>query len=102
MKFGLKEQEITQICDIFRLYPEVKQVKVFGSRATGDYRETSDIDLVIMDDVSIDIVAKIKYQLEESTTVPYFFDVLAYNKIKNLALKNLINQEGRVFFESAA
>jgi len=100
MKFGLTEEEIKQICNIFSLYPEIETVLIFGSRATGNYKKTSDIDLALKGHISIDIITKIRYQLEESTTLPYFFDVVDYYKIKNIKFKKLIDEQGKILYHT--
>lgn len=44
-KFGLNEQSIRIITDILKKYPEIEQAIIYGSRAKGNYRIGSDIDL---------------------------------------------------------
>ena len=46
-KFGLEEKIVENIINILRKYEEVESAKIFGSRARGDYREASDIDIVL-------------------------------------------------------
>ena len=50
MRYGLSEKIINQIEDIIRKYDNYK-FKLFGSRARGDYKKTSDIDIAIFKDV---------------------------------------------------
>jgi len=45
--FGLPPHAMTKICTIFRKYPAIKRVVLYGSRAMGNYRPGSDIDLCI-------------------------------------------------------
>ena len=47
--FGLKEKDINAINDVFNQYPEIIQVIIYGSRAKGNYKPGSDIDLSIED-----------------------------------------------------
>ena len=47
MKYGLSDQVITKIIDVFTKFPEVKEVILYGSRAKGNYKRGSDIDLAI-------------------------------------------------------
>jgi len=46
-KFGLKAKHIAAIRNAFRQYPSIEQVVLYGSRAKGNYRTGSDIDLTI-------------------------------------------------------
>jgi hypothetical protein len=59
----------------------------------GNYRKTSDIDF--------DIVAQVKYQLDEETTLPYFFDVVDYQNITDKELKKQIDMHGKVFYRKS-
>lgn len=45
-KTGIKPIVIEEICDIARKY-SVKKVILFGSRARGNFKEKSDIDLAV-------------------------------------------------------
>ena len=99
MKFGLSKSEVEQIQKIFRSCPGIEQVLIFGSRAMGNYRKTSDIDFALKGDINFDLTAKIKYQLEEETTLPYFFDVVDYQHIKDKELKKRIDLYGKIFYQ---
>lgn len=43
--FGLSNTVISEICNVFKMYPDIEEVLIFGSRAKGNYRTGSDIDL---------------------------------------------------------
>ena len=43
---GIKEQVLTEINKLAEIY-QIKKVVLFGSRARGDFRERSDIDLAV-------------------------------------------------------
>lgn len=47
-KFGLDEKVIEDIVNILKKYKEVESAKIFGSRARGDYRKASDIDIALL------------------------------------------------------
>lgn len=46
--FGLKDDLILKFREVFAKYPEIDQVLIYGSRAMGNYRSGSDIDLVLV------------------------------------------------------
>lgn len=50
MRYGLSEKVINQIENIVKKYDKYN-FKLFGSRARGDYKKTSDIDIAIFKDV---------------------------------------------------
>lgn len=44
---GLTQQEQDLICGVLRAHPEIAEAKIFGSRAKGNSRPNSDIDLAL-------------------------------------------------------
>ena len=44
---ALRDKDLTVLCGAFRRFPAVREVRVFGSRATGHARRASDLDLAI-------------------------------------------------------
>lgn len=53
MAFGLILKQEKIINEIFSKYPQIKKVIVYGSRAKGNFREGSDIDLTIVEEKEI-------------------------------------------------
>ncbi|MCS6796683.1 MAG: nucleotidyltransferase domain-containing protein, partial [Raineya sp.] len=47
MKYGLPNSAIEAIQKVFSKYPEIEKVILYGSRAMGNYRVGSDIDLTL-------------------------------------------------------
>jgi len=47
MRFGLKEEIVRNIISVLNSCPSVQKAVIFGSRARGDYRYNSDIDVAI-------------------------------------------------------
>ncbi len=91
MKFGLTSSALTMIGDVFKTHPEVKTVRVFGSRAMGNYQPSSDIDLVLWGEVDQYLLGKIGLELDE-LPLPYHFDVKVYDQITHQALKQHITR----------
>jgi predicted nucleotidyltransferase len=59
--FGLTERDRITIERIFKKYPEITQVHLFGSRAKGTFKRGSDIDLaIITETVSEETILKLK------------------------------------------
>lgn len=46
-KTGIKDVVIQEICQLARKY-QIEKVILFGSRARGDYKRVSDIDLAVV------------------------------------------------------
>ena len=48
MRFGLKDQAISDIKSVFSSYLQIEAVILYGSRAMGTYRHSSDINLTVV------------------------------------------------------
>lgn len=80
--YGLSDLTINDLQNVFRSYPNIKKVVIFGSRAKGNYRDGSDIDLaVIGDGISKEQISNIYMNIEDSGLL-YKVDILDYNKYK--------------------
>lgn len=101
INFGLLKRDINNILLALKLFPEIEKATIFGSRAMGNYKKGSDIDLAIMgEEVNYHTVSKLSAKLNEELPIPYFIDVVDYNTISNIKLKEHIEQEGQVFYNS--
>ena len=94
---GLSQKELEILKEVFKKFDNIKEVILFGSRALGKHRPSSDIDLAI-NNVDINILSKLKYTLEEDTNLPYFFDVVIYDNLENMELKKHIDEFGKVIY----
>ena len=80
-KFGLTEEVINNIVDIFKKYEEVESAKIFGSRARGDYRKGSDIDIALFGDkLTNTINTKIFFDIDD-LYLPYMIDLINFNSL---------------------
>ena len=99
MKFGLLDTEIENIHKIFSQNQEIEKVIIFGSRAKGNYRNNSDIDLVIFGNINLRILNQINIELD-NLLLPYTFDLLIYKNIENEEVKEHIKRLlYKLFFE---
>jgi len=96
--FGLPEKTIGLINEIFSKYPEVEKAIIYGSRARGDYRNGSDIDLTILGDVSFRDKTHIA-RLIDDLPIPYMCDLSILKDIKNQNLVEHIERVGKTFYE---
>ncbi len=94
--YGLTEKEFYKIIEILKSYSkEIEWVKIFGSRARGDYKKASDIDLAIK--FREDKLLDLKDELYK-TSLPYTTDIIDYKKNTNENLKKFIDKEGYIIF----
>ena len=89
--FGLSDKILSMLNSYFEQQSELQEVWVYGSRAMGKERPGSDIDLAIVTTADTDLSGHIKTDLEDLPT-PYTFDVIDYNRISHLPLKNHIDR----------
>lgn len=100
MKFGLSDDQLRQVQAILSKYPAITEAVVFGSRAMGNYKEASDVDVALKGDVTLSMVADVKYELEEDTYLPFFFDIIAYGLIDAPKLKEHIDKYGVALYRA--
>lgn len=89
----LSNDNIIKINNILKKYPEIERVYLYGSRSLGNAKDGSDIDLSLVGNVSLELFAKIKMDLDD-LYFPQIFDLSIYNEIKSENLLKLINQFG--------
>ena len=89
MQEDLKEKLIK----VFSKYPEIKKVVLFGSRARGDNKINSDVDLCIFGQISHSVLAKIDMYIYE-LDIPLSFDILCFDELSKKALIENILSEG--------
>ncbi len=93
---GLTQIQLNFLKEVFAHYPQIEQVKIYGSRAKGTWHKRSDIDLVAFGDgLDRSIIADVLMELDDSD-IPYQVDFQDYNDLKN---KHLIDHVDRVGFE---
>jgi predicted nucleotidyltransferase len=102
MKFGLDKSIIREINNIFSRFPEVESGVIYGSRAMGNYRPGSDIDLTFKGkNLTLKIINKISLKLDD-LFLPYTFDLSVFDQIENEDLIEHINKAGKLFYKQPA
>lgn len=100
MKYGLSEQTLQKIHNVFVRYPQVEEVVLYGSRAKGDYKNGSDIDLTLHggDSLTHTILSKIANDLDDQL-LPYTIDLSIFKNIKNPDMVEQIERIGVIFYK---
>ena len=96
---GLEQKELEIIKSVFKKNSKLKSVKIFGSRAKGNYRPNSDIDLALIGDLDLLEAEKISSELDD-LPLPYLFDVKVFNQITTTELLDHINRVGVFIYDS--
>ena len=103
MRYGLLDSDLRHIADALSQFDEIHQAVLFGSRAKGNYKQGSDVDLAIKGDrITHRTVAALADCLNEDKPLPYFFDVVHYETIDEPRLVEHIDRVGRVIFQRAS
>ena len=98
-RFGLKESTINKIISVFAKHPKIEKVLLYGSRAKGNYRNGSDIDLTLIgDELSYSYLSNIELDIDD-LFLPYSFDISILKDIDNPDLVEHINRVGVVLYE---
>ena len=94
-KFGLLAADIDAIILVLNTEPKIEQAILFGSRAKGNYKNGSDIDLALKGHaLDFDTINRISYLLNEESLLPYKFDILNYHSITEIKLMDHIKRIG--------
>ena len=99
MEYGLEDSTIEKICSVLNQFTSISKAVLYGSRAKGNYKKGSDIDLCLF---GKDIDQLLVYRIEESLDdllLPYQFDLSAYSSLSNKELIDHIDRIGVVFYQ---
>ena len=101
MEYGLSDNTITSLFSIFHKYTGIRQVILYGSRAKGNFRVGSDIDLTLKTDnrFTHNDLLNIAGDFDDSS-LPYLIDVSIYDTLSNPDLKAHIDRVGKVLYTS--
>jgi predicted nucleotidyltransferase len=97
MMFGLSERAINKLNSVFAQHPSIEKAMLFGSRAKGNYKKGSDIDLSLVGNISFKEFLRINNEIDD-LLLPWIVDLSLFSHIKNEALIAHINRIGCVFY----
>lgn len=93
MKYGLSEEIYNKIKEIIEKYNKY-EFKIFGSRARGDYKINSDIDIVVINCLDSEEKFNIKNEID-LLDIPYTIDLIFIEEITKEELLNSIERDGK-------
>lgn len=101
MKYGLHQTTIQKINAVFNRYPQVEKAILYGSRAKGNYKNGSDIDITLSGkDLSLKVVYKILDDLDE-LLLPYTIDLSIFDDIDDPDVVDHIRRVGVPFYDKS-
>ena len=98
-EFGLSSKTMESILGVLKKYPNIEKCILYGSRAIGNYRTGSDIDLTLMGEtLTLTDLLRIENDLDD-LLLPYKIDLSIFHQINHEGLIEHIKTNGQVFFE---
>ncbi|PCJ18795.1 MAG: hypothetical protein COB02_10200 [Candidatus Cloacimonadota bacterium] len=92
--YGLNQSLIDDLITIFSNFQQIDKVVLYGSRAKGNYRKGSDIDLSFFGEtLNLNAIFKIQDKIEDLDS-PYLFDLSIFHQIDNPDLIDHIKRIG--------
>jgi predicted nucleotidyltransferase len=100
LRFGLKEATIEKICSVLARHPQIDKALLYGSRAKGNYKNGSDIDLTLVGgpDLTMTVLYRIMDEIDD-LLLPYTFDLSIFNHISDPDVVDHIRRVGVTFYE---
>lgn len=96
--FGIYPNSFKEILSILKKHESIEKVIIYGSRAKGNYKEGSDIDLTLFGTIKHNELMQLQNELDESY-IPYLFDISIYNELQSESLIDHINRVGKIFYQ---
>jgi len=95
---GLPAQVVESIRQVLGHFPHIEQAVLYGSRAKGNYRPGSDLDLTLKGErLSYQDLLDIELALDD-LLLPWKIDLSLFAQIDNPALVEHIERVGKVFY----
>ena len=99
-RFGLPEETIARINAVLGDYPSIERAVLYGSRAKGNYKRGSDIDLTLVGPKITEAeLLSLENRLDD-LLLPYTFDISRFETLQNTQLIDHINRIGQDFYIS--
>lgn len=96
-KFGLNHGTIKKIQEVFLKHPKIQKIILYGSRAKGNFKSGSDIDItLIAPKMSLSELLQIEHEIDD-LMLPYKMDLSLFHQIDNPSLIDHINRIGIEF-----
>src|SRR5271165_5899302 len=99
---GLRDKDVDILCDTFRRFSFVNEVRVFGSRANGIGRRSSDLDLAMFSPEATAAEWAELYDALQNAPIIYALDIVRAEQVANERLKARIEHEGVTIYRQKA
>lgn len=100
MPYGLTDIELEKMRRVFAMHGSVESALLYGSRAKGNYKQFSDVDMTLVGDgLTRDELVRIEAEIDD-LLLPYRCDMSLFNSLRNEALIEHINRVGIEIYRS--
>ena len=102
MNHGLSLATVAKIHEVFGRHPEIEKAVLYGSRAKGNFKPGSDIDLTLTgEELDSKVIGQLDSELDDML-LPYEFDISIFSKLTHQELIEHIRRVGVVFYNRTA
>ena len=99
MPYGLTDKELQTLQTLFAANAHIEQVILYGSRAKGNCKPFSDVDIALKGEaLSRMDINRLQAAIDESS-LPYKFDISLFASLKTPELIEHIERVGIVIYE---
>ncbi|MBF0399498.1 MAG: nucleotidyltransferase domain-containing protein [Magnetococcales bacterium] len=99
MRYGLADETIEKICSVFECYQEIDKAVLYGSRARGNFKPGSDIDLTLYgENLTFDLCATVAEAMDD-LLLPYTVDLSVFDTLEQTKLREHIERVGVKIYE---
>ncbi|MDB4926932.1 nucleotidyltransferase domain-containing protein [Mucilaginibacter sp.] len=100
MQYGLSSNTVSKINEVLEQFPVVEKAVIYGSRAKGNFKASSDIDITLKGSgIDLSILIRLNLKLDD-LLLPYKFDLSIYNHIANPELLDHIDRVGQTLWDA--
>ena len=97
-EFGFSDQVMSKLHAVFTHYPEIEEVLIYGSRAKGNHKQYSDVDITVKGTgLNKTILHRLIFEIDDML-LPYNFDISIYEKITNPDVISHIMRVGKTLY----
>jgi predicted nucleotidyltransferase len=99
--YGLTDKQLAQIQYVLARTPRLERAILFGSRAKGTNHPGSDVDLALFGE---SFALRDRFRLDndlDDLNLPFTFDLVPYDQLIDIALRDHIDRVGVTLYERA-
>ena len=96
---GLKRTDLEKLSEVFRKHPAVEKAILYGSRAIGNFKPFSDVDITLLGEgISGSEFNRLFLDIDD-LMLPYNFDLSLFSSLSNSRLREHIDRVGIVIYD---